>query len=83
LSTEINTLGYVPLQPEFVLGRERNEEKNRPRSVWSGSHLSHTNNEASHTSIGGHDFLQNFPTVAQKPRKFKVRTFTIWRIYHK
>jgi hypothetical protein len=29
LSTEINTLGYVPLEPEFILEREENEERIR------------------------------------------------------
>jgi hypothetical protein len=29
LSTEINTLGYVPLEPEFILVKEENEGRIR------------------------------------------------------
>jgi hypothetical protein len=71
LSKEINSLGCIPLQPEFILEREENEAKNPSGFTSKGSHRGHTNNEASHIRIEVHDFLTNSPAVALEPKLLK------------
>jgi hypothetical protein len=70
LSKEINRLGCFPLEPEFILEREENEEKNPSGFTSKGSHRGHTNNEAPHVCIGVYDFLENSPAVALEPKPF-------------
>jgi len=73
LSKEINSLGCIPLQPEFILEREENEAKNPSGLTSKGSHRGHTNNEAPDARIAVYDLITNSPAVALKPKPLKCR----------